>query len=109
MQIHPRYLEIFLEGRGALCTINTYKRKKVSLKLHFKYGWTCKKDRNKAGMEKLKNTTLLLNDGGLHSGFQRNALASLVHFVVYKVHFNKLRMQVHCIVGHHRFIVESCS
>ena len=46
---------------------------------------TVKKDRNKAGMKKLKNTTLLRNDGGFLSGLQRNALASLVHFVVCKV------------------------
>ena len=40
-----------------------------------------KKDRNKAGMEKLKNTSLVRNDGALLSGLQRKALASLVHFV----------------------------
>ena len=34
----------------------------------------------KAGMRKLKNTTLLRNNGALLSGLQRNALASLVHF-----------------------------
>ena len=57
-------------------------REKVSEKVFIlSQGWTCKKDRNKAGMRKLKNTTLLRNDGGL----QRNALASLVHFVVCKV------------------------
>ena len=33
-------------------------------------------------MKKLKNTTLLRNDGTLRSGLQHNALASLVHFVV---------------------------
>ena len=43
-----------------------------------------KKDRNKAGMKKLKNTTLLLNDGGLLSGLQHNA-AFLVHFTCNKV------------------------
>ena len=48
------------------------------------YGWTCKKDRNKSGMRKLKNATLLRNDGSLLFGLQRNALASLVHFVVCK-------------------------
>ena len=32
-------------------------------------------------MGKLKNTALLLNDGALLPGLQRNALASLVHFV----------------------------
>ena len=55
-------------------------------KLHFKLGklgWTYKKDRNKAGMSKLKDTTLLQNDGGL----QRNALASLVHFAHNKVNY----------------------
>ena len=36
------------------------------------------------GLE-LKNTTLLRNDGGLLSGLQRNALASLVHFAHNKV------------------------
>ena len=44
--------------------------------------FTCKKDKNKAGMRKLKHTTLLQNDGALLSGLQRNALASVVHFVV---------------------------
>ena len=32
-------------------------REKVSEKSLFKYGWTYKKDRHKAGMRKLKNTT----------------------------------------------------
>ena len=36
-------------------------------------------------MKKLNNTTLLRNDGGLRSGIQRNALASLVHFAHNKV------------------------
>ena len=36
-------------------------------------------DRSKAGMIKVKNTTLLRNNGGLLYGLQRNALASLVH------------------------------
>ena len=34
------------------------------------------KDRNRAGIRKLKNTTLLRSDGGLHSGFQHGALAA---------------------------------
>ena len=41
------------------------------------WGWTCKTDRNKARIRKLKNTILLWNDGGL-SGLQHNALASLI-------------------------------
>ena len=40
-------------------------------------------DLYKAGMRKLKNTTLLHNDGGLLSGLQCNTLPSLVHFVVF--------------------------
>ena len=58
---------------------------------------TYKKDRNKAGIRKLKNTTytVLQNDGGLLTGLQRNALTSLVHFARNKV----LGMQVHCIGG----------
>ena len=38
-------------------------------------------------MRKLKNTTIVRNDGALLSGLQCNALASLVHFVVYKVNY----------------------
>ena len=40
--------------------------------LHFKLhvGMDLEKDRNKAGMRKLTNTTLLQNDGGLLSGLQ---------------------------------------
>ena len=45
-------------------------------------GWTCKRNRNKAGMETQEHH-LLRNDGGLLSGFQRNALASQVHSVVW--------------------------
>ena len=45
----------------------------------------CRKERNKAGIGKLKNTTLLWNDGTLLSGLQCNVLASLVHFVLCKV------------------------
>ena len=41
-----------------------------------------KKDTNKTGLESLKNPTPLRNDAGPLSGLQRNALASLVHFVV---------------------------
>ena len=41
--------------------------------------------RNKAGMRKLKNTTLLQNDGVLLSGLQLNALEALVHFALNKV------------------------
>ena len=36
-----------------------------------------------AEMRKLKNTTLLQNNGGLPSGLQCNALPYLVHFVVW--------------------------
>ena len=36
-------------------------------------------------MRKLDSTTLSWNDGGLLSGLQHNTLASLVHFVVYKM------------------------
>ena len=43
------------------------------------------KDRNKAGLRKLKDTTLLQNDGILLSGTEHNALASLVHFAHDKV------------------------
>ena len=62
-------------------------RGKVFEKLDFKLGmylyikWT---ETIKAGMRKLKNTAVR-NDGVLLSGLQRNALASLVHFVVCKV------------------------
>ena len=41
---------------------------------------TCQKDRNKAGMRKIKNTTLLRLDSTLLFGPQCIALASLVHF-----------------------------
>ena len=40
------------------------RRKKVCAELHFKYGRTCKKHRNKAGMKERKKTTLLQKDGG---------------------------------------------
>ena len=56
-------------------------------------------------MRKLKNATLLQNDGALRSGLQPNALASLVHFAHNKV----IGMQVHCfrgkIGGCHHFVV----
>ena len=39
--------------------------------------------KNRAGIRKLKSTTLLQNDGGLLSGLQHNALASPAHFVVW--------------------------
>ena len=59
--------------------------KKFLKKLQFKLGMDLQKGKNKAGMGKLKNTTLLWNDGGLLSGFQRNLLASLVHYVACKM------------------------
>ena len=60
-------------------------RRKFLKKFHFKKGWNDEKDRNKAGMRKLNNTTLVPNDGGLLSGLQFNALTSLVHFAHNKV------------------------
>ena len=42
-----------------------------------------KSTENKTGLETLKNPTLLRNDAGPLSGLQRNALASLVHFVTH--------------------------
>ena len=41
-----------------------------------------KKYTNKTGLESLKNSTPLRNDAGPLSGLQRNALESLVRFVV---------------------------
>ena len=67
----------------------TETRRKSFWKKNFisSYGWTCKMDRNKAGMRKLENTTPLQNDGALLSDLQLNVpvIASLVHFVVCKV------------------------
>ena len=42
-----------------------------------------KKYTNKTGLESIKNPTPLRNDAGPLSGLQRNALASLVHFVTH--------------------------
>ena len=53
--------------------------------LHSVQGSTFKKDRDQALIRKLKNTTILWNDGSLLSGFQCKVLASLVHFVACKV------------------------
>ena len=69
----------------ALVVPSVYQGKRLLKKFHFKQGWTCKKDRNQAGMRKLRNTTLLRNDGGLFSDLQCNALAYLVHFTRNKV------------------------
>ena len=43
-----------------------------------------KREEYKAGMRKFKNITILQNNGGLISGLQCNAFASLVHFVMSK-------------------------
>ena len=56
-----------------------------------------KKHRNKVGMTKTQETTLLKNSDGLHSGFQCNALASLLHLL--HTQQSELGMQVHCIGG----------
>ena len=57
-----------------------------------------KKYTNKTRLESLKNPTPLRNDAGPLSGLQRNALASLVHFVAHTQQ-SELGMQVHCVGG----------
>ena len=54
-------------------------------------GPACKRDRNKAEIRKLKNTTLR-NDRALLSGLQCNAFASLVQF-----EYNKVNSGCKCI------------
>ena len=46
------------------CSLSCTIGKKVSAKLHFKKGQTCKMYRNKAGKKTCKKTTLQWNDGG---------------------------------------------
>ena len=55
---------------------------KVCEKTSFRVGMELKKYTNKTRLESLKNPTPLRNDAGPLSGLQRNALASLVRFVV---------------------------
>ena len=54
----------------------------------------------KQGWVKIKNPTPIQNDGDPLSGLQRNAPASLVHFVTYITKY--LGMQVHCVGGRER-------
>ena len=67
-------------------------------KSHFKQGWTCK-DRNKAGMKKLKITTLLGDNGNLLSGLQHKALASIVHCILWVTTVSELGMQADYCIG----------
>ena len=65
---------------NATCT-----KGKISKESSSHVGMDPKKDRNKAGMERLNNTKLLGNNGSLLSSLQCNAVTSLVHFVACKV------------------------
>ena len=65
---------LFLEHSKSLEVLIFTMGKKFLKTLFSCYGWTYKKDKNKAGMGKFKNTGLLQNDGRL----QRKAIASLI-------------------------------
>ena len=69
------------------------------------WGWTCKKDRNKAGMRNSRTLPLLRNDGSILSGLQCNVFASLVHFAP-GLQRNALASLVHFAPGgcHHSVV-----
>ena len=50
---------------------------KVSAKLHFKYGWTCKSTETRAEMKTYKKTTLLQDNDGIER--QEDYLISAVY------------------------------
>ena len=95
-----RYMEWVVHMYLKVCLETPPKEQKLGEmfweKISFQVGmdmWKVQKQGR--GIRKLYSATPRRNDGGLLSGLQCNALASLVHFVVWVTKWTG--MQVHCI------------